>query len=230
MPRPSQSLSPMHLNATPVPHATLLASTALSPYPPLPPPQKADITLHMRARGAPDPHNPHITNYTLNGAPWQLWRVLRTPLLLHPRAEFRGPNPIVRGLALGSVVDIVVRNELAVALPLYKHNDATFLLGAGEGAFAWADVAEAAAAGVVNLRDPVRGFFHVLPPGGWMVVRWRIVQPAMTMFHVFRAKQFVMGMQVPMFEGDDAWPEVPESVGARPHVEFEMPERMGIFD
>ena len=33
-----------------------------------------------------------------------------------------------------------------------------------------------------------------------------------------------------MFEGDDQWPEFPENVRKRPHVEFEMPARMGIFD
>ncbi|KAH7062619.1 Cupredoxin [Macrophomina phaseolina] len=231
MARPAQALSAMHYAASPLGHATLLSEDGLRPYPPAPPPQHADVTLHMRARGAPDPHNPFVTNYTLNGAPWQLWRALRSPLVLAPSTELRGPNPVVRGLPVGSVVDVVVQNELEVALPMYKHNDATWLLGRGDGEFGWGDVAAAESEGVpVNLADPVRGFFHVLPARGWMVLRWRIEQPAMTMFHAVRARQFVMGMQVPMFEGDDHWPEVPQSVSDRPHVEFEMPERMGIFD
>ena len=52
----------------------------------------------------------------------------------------------------------------------------------------------------------------------------------MTMFHVFRVRYFVLGMQVPMFEGDDHWPEIPEYVENQPHVDFELPEHMGIFD
>ncbi|KAL1638053.1 hypothetical protein SLS58_009074 [Diplodia intermedia] len=230
MPRPDQSLSLMHYNATALPGAVVLSERALHPYPPTAPPAKADITLRMRAAGAPDPFNPFVTNYTLNGAPWQLWRVLREPLVLGPSTEFKGPNPIVKNLPVGSVVDIVVQNELDVGLVMYKHNDATFHLGHGEGSFRWGDVEEAKRDGVVNMVDPPMGFFHELPPKGWLAIRWRIEQPAMTMFHVFNAKQFVMGMQVPMFEGDDKWPEIPESVRARPHVEFEMPERMGIFD
>ncbi|OJD30412.1 multicopper oxidase [Diplodia corticola] len=176
----------MHYGATPLPGAVVLSECALHPYPPISPPAKADITL--------------------NGAPWQLWRVLREPLVPGPSTEFKGPNPVVKNLPVGSVVDIVVQNEL-------------------DG-----DVEEAKRDGVVNMVDPPMGFFHELPPKGSLAIRWRIEQPAMTMFHVFNAKQFVMGMQVPMFEGDDRWPEVPESVRARPHVEFKMPERMGIFD
>ncbi|KAF9634918.1 hypothetical protein BFW01_g5813 [Lasiodiplodia theobromae] len=230
MPRPDHSLSLMHYDASAIHGAVVLSEHTLSPYPPVSPPRRADITLHMRATGAPDPINPFITNYTLNGAPWQLWRVLRSPLVLTPSTEFKGPNPIVRNLPLGSVVDIVVQNDLDVELPMYKHNDATFHLGHGEGPFRWENVAEAERDGVVNLVDPPMGFFHELPPKGWLAIRWKIEQPAMTMFHVFRAKQFVMGMQSPLFEGDDHWPDVPASVRDRPHVEFEMPERMGIFD
>lgn len=218
--------------ALPLPDKTH-STSSLPPFPPLPPPHPATKTLHFTARGAPDPTNPYITNYTLNGSPWQLWRAFRTPLILHPNTTFRDPNPIVKDIPLGSVVDIIVQNELDVPVPLYKHNDPTFLIGVGEGRFGWTSVEEALAAGEgerFELERPVRGFLHTLPPRGWAVVRWRVEQAAMTMFHSLQAEHFVMGMLVPLFEGDDRWPEVPESVRGRPHVEFETPKGMGIFD
>lgn len=36
--------------------------------------------------------------------------------------------------------------------------------------------------------------------------------------------------QVPLFEGDDYLPEVPDRVKNMPHVELDIPEHMGIFD
>ncbi|KAI0859389.1 Cupredoxin [Xylaria cubensis] len=232
MPRPSEEKSVINLDGTLKRDVTLLDKSLLSPYPRLSPPAgKADITLRFRATGAADPYNPYVTNCSLNGAPWQVFRVLRTPLyILGPHYKFPEPNPIVTGLPLGSIVDIIVDNEIPEVLPMYKHNDPVFRLGAGPGKFEWADVADAERHGVINLHDPPRGYLHDQPANGWLALRWRIDQSAMTMFHVLRLRYFVLGMQVPMFEGDDHWPEVPDEVKEQPRVNFELPEHMGIFD
>ena len=232
MPRPDENDSVLEIDGSVKDTATLLEKTRLHPYPEIEPPEKADITLRFRATGAPDPYNPYVTNCSLNGSPWQIFRGLRTPLAMDPHQKFPEPSPIVTGLPLGSVVDIIVENDLPVTLPMYKHNDPTFLLGGGDTKFEWKDVDDAHnhRPELINLKNPPRAFLHELPAGGWLAWRWKITQPAMTMFHVFRVRYFVLGMQVPMFEGDDHWPEVPEYVKNQPHVEFELPEHMGIFD
>ncbi|KAF4551220.1 Multicopper oxidase-like protein 8 [Elsinoe fawcettii] len=232
MPRPSQERSAQDLLAQPLPGFSA-SDASLAPYPALPPPTPATKTLHFFARGAPDPYNPHITNYTLNGAPWQLWRAFRSPLILHPNTTFPSPNPIVKSIPLGSVVDIIVHNTLPIPIPMYKHNDAVFLVGRGEGIFPYTSVAEAQADGKgdwFDLTTAPWNYLHTVPAHGWMVVRWKVERAAMTMFHSTQAAHFVMGMLVPMFEGDDAWPEVPREVRERPHVEWDAPERGGIFD
>ncbi|GME63988.1 hypothetical protein GTA08_BOTSDO05764 [Neofusicoccum parvum] len=232
MPRPSQELSSMELDGSPKKGVVLQDKSQQHPYPPVRPAQEAGITLRFRATGAPDPYNPYITNCSLNGSPWQIFRGLREPLALHPNDTVAEPNPIVKGLPIGSVVDIIVENDLPVAIPMYKHNNPVFLLGSGDTAFEWDTVAAAKKArpDLINLENPPRGYLHDLPAGGWMAVRWTITEPAMTMFHAFRVRYFVLGMQVPMFEGDDAWPEIPDVVRDQPHVNFDVPEHMGIFD
>ncbi|KAL9073917.1 MAG: hypothetical protein Q9157_004563 [Trypethelium eluteriae] len=232
MPRPDERDSVIEIDGSIKDGAILLDKSELHPYPRVAPPEKADITLRFRATGAPDPYNPYITNCSLNGSPWQIFRGLRTPLALDPHQKFPEPNPVVTGLPLGSVVDIIVENDLPVDIPMYKHNDPTFRLGTGDTKFDWKDVAELQAQhpSLINLQDPPLGYLHDLPAGGWLAVRWKITQPAMTMFHAFRVRYFVLGMQVPMFEGDDHWPEIPEYVKNQPHVDFELPEHMGIFD
>jgi hypothetical protein len=79
---------------------------------------------------------------------------------------------------------------------MYKHNKATFLLGSGDGKFDEADVAAAKSQGSksFNLENPPLGFVHELPASGWMALRWKITEPAATMFHVFRVRYFVLGM------------------------------------
>lgn len=233
MPQPRQDQSSMHLDGSPKSGAIVENKMDLAPFPESLPPQKADITLRFKATGAADPDNPFVTNCSLNGVPWQIFRALMEPLVLDPKREMPGPNPAVKNLPLGSVVDIVVENDLPVSLPMYKHNDPTYLLGRGDTKFEWKDVADAKdkQPKSINLDNPPLGYLHELPAGGWMALRWKITQPAMTMFHVFRVRYFVLGMQVPLYEGDDAWPEVPEWVGKRPHVEFdEVPGNGGIFD
>lgn len=232
-PRPREELSVLELDGTPKPGVKLDDKATQHPFPPSAPPAASDITLHFRATGAPDPYNPYITNCSLNGVPWQIFRGLREPLIMNPKRIFKEPNPIVKNLPLGSVVDIILQNDLPVSIPMYKHNDPTYLLGSrANEKFPWASIAEAQKKQpeLFNLENPALGYLHELPAGGWMAVRWKITQPAMTMFHAFRVRYFVLGMQVPMFEGDDHWPEIPREVLDQPHVEFDLPEHMGVFD
>ncbi|KAF5590961.1 multicopper oxidase [Fusarium pseudocircinatum] len=229
--RPSEVKSLLNLDGTIKNNVSLLDKSALKPFPPSPPPQgKADVTLHLRAAGTPDPRNPYITNCSLNGATWQLWRAFREPLSFAGPKNWTSPMPAITGLPLGSVVDIIVQNDIPAIIPLSKHNDRLFQLGSGDGPFAWKDVVDAAKHGKVNLKNPPLAVMHELPAGGWLALRWRIEQTAMTSFHAYRARYFVQGMRVAMFEGDDHWQEVPDEVKNQPSFDFEIAEDSGVFD
>jgi L-ascorbate oxidase len=112
-----------------------------------------------------------------------------------------------------------------------KQNKPTFNLGSGSGPFPYPDIAAATyhSCSDLNMHDPPLAYVHELPAEGWLALRFKIEEPAATMFHVFRARYFVLGMQVVLLEGDDHWPEVPEEMRNRPHVEFMGPEDEGIF-
>lgn len=79
---------------------------------------------------------------------------------------------------------------------MYKHKKATFNLGSGNATFDWEDVADGAKdrPELFNLKNPPLGFLHELPAKGWLALRWKITEPAATMFHVFRVRYFVLGM------------------------------------
>ena len=237
MPRPSEDKSQLNLDGTlKDANVALLDKSRLQPFPPLAPPQgklgEADVTMRLRASGVPDSPNPYLTNCSLTGAAWQLWRAFREPLSIGgPRQNWTHPMPVATGLPLGSVVDMIVENDLPAIIPLNKHNDALFQLGSGDGAFEWEDVADAHRSGAaINLEDPPLAVMHELPASGWIALRWRIDQPAMTSFHAFRARFFVQGMRLAMFEGDDHWPEMPDEVRDQPAFEFEIGDDAGVFD
>jgi len=222
MPRPSEEKSLLKLDGTLKDNvnAVLLDKSRLQPFPPLAPPQgPADVTMRLRASGVPDSENPYVTNCSLNGNAWQLWHAFRGPLSIGgPHQNWTHPMPVATGLPLGSVVDMIVENDLPAIISLNKHNNALFQLGSGDGAFEWEDVADAQrhGGGVINLEDPPLAIMHELPARGWIALRWRIEQPAMTSVHAFRARFFVQGMRLAMFEGDDHWPEMPDVVRKQP--------------
>ena len=242
MPRPSEDKSLLNLDGTLKNDVNvavaLLDKSRLQPFPPLAPPQgaqgEADVTMRLRASGVPDAQNPYVTNCSLNGAAWQLWRAFREPLSIGgPHQNWTHPMPVATGLPLGSVVDIIVENDLPAIIPLNKHNDALFQLGSGDGAFEWDDVADAQRNGGgadINLEDPPLAVMHELPASGGRALRWRSEQPAMTSFHAFRARFFVQGMRLAMFEGDDHWPEMPDEVRNQPGFEFEIGDDARVFD
>ncbi|KAF2764147.1 Cupredoxin [Teratosphaeria nubilosa] len=232
IPQPEQSTSKMEFDGTLKKGFVLEDKQKEHPYPAQPPPNKADITLRFTATGAPDKKNPFVTNCSLNGKVWQIWRNFMHPPAFDPKMDLPEDYPVERNLPLGSTVDVIVENDLPVPLPMYKHNKATFFLGAGEGKFGYLDVATASAQdpSAFNLEDPPLGYIHELPAGGWLAVRWKIEDAAATMFHAFKARYFVLGMQVALLEGDDAWPEVPDEVRNRDHVDFNEIKNGGIFD
>ncbi|GIZ43742.1 hypothetical protein CKM354_000695800 [Cercospora kikuchii] len=235
MPQPKLEDGPVNLDGTVKKGFVLEEVDKLAPFTPNKPDQKADLTLRLKATGAPDPVNPFVTNCSLNGAPWQLFREFMEPVALHLKKQSSEPEPIIRNLPLGSVVDIILENDLPVDLPFYKHNNPTFKIGSGQGKYPYESVAEGLKKSDTkksfNLENPTYGYMHELPAGGWLALRWKINKPAATMFTVYKVRYFIQGMQVALLEGDDApWPELPKEQRELPHVDFPIPPSRGIFD
>ncbi|KAI6260084.1 hypothetical protein MCOR27_002778 [Pyricularia oryzae] len=234
---------------------------ALAPFPASPPPSSprgpslrrapavaaADVTVRLSAGQRPSLTEEHVPEYFLNEQPWQLFRSAMTPLLFQdqnedaalPGGASRLGKPVVAGIPLGSVVDLIIENQLNDSIPLYKHGVPAWLLGLGSGGgFPYASVEEAAAAAaaggsgdvVLNLENPALVTVHELPPLGWSVLRFKVTAKAATMIHAVKLRYFALGMSAPILEGilpnDPA--QFPESVAKRPHVEFE-PKNDGVF-
>lgn len=99
--------------------------------------------------------------------------------------------------------------------PIHKHGNKMFLLGSGVGAFPWATVEEAAAAGApLNLVDPPRRDAVVTPQASpvnatWTAIRYQASQPGAWLMHCHIQSHLGGGMAMLINDGVDAWPKVP---------------------
>ncbi|GKT50103.1 multicopper oxidase GIP1 [Colletotrichum spaethianum] len=219
----------------------------LSPYPASPPPKSeksrpaaADYTFHLAAGSQASLTERYVPEYFLNEKPWQLFRSALTPLLFKGLNESKWEDslgkPVIKGIPLGSVVDLIIENQLNDTVPLYKHAEAAWLLGAqSHERFTYKSVEDAIAAdgGVsrsLNLHDPALVTVHDLPPLGWSVLRFKVTAKAATMIHAVKLRYFALGMSAPIMEGilPDDPVKFPESAVNRPHVDFE-PKNDGVF-
>ncbi|KAK2001456.1 Cupredoxin [Colletotrichum falcatum] len=220
---------------------------SLSPYPAVPPPAAkkwrpaaAHYTFHLAAGTQPSLTEPRVPEYFLNGKPWQLFRAALTPLLFQEangsRSEHSMGKPVIENIPLGSVVDLIIENQLNDTVPLYKHGESAWLLGAHAGEkFSHHNVEDAVAADTdvsrsLNLHDPALVTVHDLPPLGWSVLRFEVNAKAATMIHAVKLRYFALGMSAPIMEGimvDDPV-TLPESAVKQPHVDFE-PKNDGVF-
>ncbi|TIC90850.1 Laccase abr2 [Colletotrichum higginsianum] len=208
----------------------------IAPHPASPPPKAeksgneaaADYTFHLAAGSQESLTEPHVPEYFLNGKPWQLFRSSLTPLLFQVANKSSSGDslgkPVIEGIPMGSVVDLIIENELNDTIPLYKHAEAAWLLGAQpHQGFPFQSVEDAVAAqGEVsrslNLHDPSLVTVHDLPPLGWSVLRFKVTAKAATMIHAVKLRYFALGMSAPIMEGilaDDPV-KLPESAVNRP--------------
>lgn len=203
---------------------SLLEANFVAPHPPQPVPfssrgghvwsrdrSAADFTFHLAAGVRQSETERHAPEYFLNGKSWQLFRNSMSPLLFEFSTAQAGPrtfdDPIISGpLPLGSVVDLIIENQLNDTIPLYKHGAPSWLLGASnaQGKFPYATVQEAVLAGAadvgaahhLNLENPGRVIVHDLPPLGWSVVRFQVVAKEVTMLHAVKLRYFVVSSRL----------------------------------
>ncbi|KAK1985309.1 Cupredoxin [Colletotrichum cereale] len=214
---------------------------SLSPYPAVPPPTAkksrpaaADYTFHLAAGSKASLTEPHVPEYFLNEKPWQLFRSALTPILFQGENELG--KPVIEDIPLGSVVDLIIENQLNDTVPLYKHAEPAWLLGAhayerfSHDSVGEAVVADREVSKSLNLHDPALVTVHDLPPLGWSVLRFKVTAKAATMIHAVKLRYFALGMSAPIMEGimADDLVKFPKSAVSQPHVEFE-PKNDGVF-
>ncbi|KAF3769411.1 Cupredoxin [Cryphonectria parasitica EP155] len=217
----------------------------LSPYPEFPPPKakpshdaSAHYTFRLAAGSQPSQTEPHITEYFLNEKPWQLFRSSLKPLLFYNfnNSEESPEKPVIDRLPMGSVVDLIIENQLNDTVPLYKHGEPAWLIGAKDHArFPYNSVEKALAEGenmidLLNLHNPGLVTTHDLPALGWSILRFKVRAKAANMIHAAKLRYFALGMSVPIIEGilPDDPANFPDSAVNRPHVNFE-PKNDGVF-
>ena len=186
----------LHLNGSIVDAANNKAmdETALAPYPARPPPAKADFSLKFLV------NKTGPATWVLNAAPHEFFRQNAPPIMWNEIS--RGPTSWgdARGfLKNGTVVDLIIENGAAIdsTHPFHKHNHKVWLIAQGRGGFRWNDVDDALAHGgahFFNLVDPPfrDGFSLYGGEGNFVVVRYEITFPAVSMLHCHMIHHFAV--------------------------------------
>lgn len=194
------------------PSITFFSESSMKAFPPMPVSPTADaiFILHMRISG--------------RGYLWALNTTVfpsalsdsATPLLFAPPLP-PGNDGVIISTLNGTWVDLVfVADQPLPPMPphpVHKHGNKMFLLGAGVGPWTWETVAAAVASrpSSFNLVDPPRrDGFATAAGNGWMVVRYRVVNPGAWLLHCHVESHLVGGMAVAIQDGVDAWPVMPE--------------------
>jgi FtsP/CotA-like multicopper oxidase with cupredoxin domain len=184
-----------------------LARESVRPLSGARPPLHVQKTLKWSTGSRTNPIMPAVQEYFVNERPWQLFRAAMTPVLFNSDAS-EMDKPIQGDLPIGTVVDLIVQNQLNETIPMYKHGNPTFLLGSqAYKNFTWDTVDEAVAHGngevELDLDAAPLGVVHDLPPLGWLAIRWKVSVHGATMFHAVKLKYFA----VSFLEYDATLPE-----------------------
>lgn len=218
--KPSEEEVCLLKDSTVRPHCKEVEPNFLPPYPASPVPvatksqswkkkdhAAADLTYRFTAGVQKSKTEAHAPEYFLNGKPWQLFRASMMPVLFNfahgaesVSNEFE--KPIVGGVPAGAVVDLIIENTLNETVPLYKHGEPHWVLGAGsDSSFPYDTVSEAVKAGFgpLNLDNPGLAIVHDLPPLGWVVVRFKAATGVATMVHAVKLRMFAVSCSLPQY-------------------------------
>lgn len=187
----------LHLNGSVIdPSHRVMDETKLAPFPPRLPPQKADFSLKFMV------NKTGPSTWVLNAAPHEFFRQNAPPIMWNEisRGETSWGNS--HGfLKNGSVVDLIIENgaEIDSTHPFHKHNHKVYVIGQGRGGFRWKDVEEALAGGgaeYFNLVDPPYrdGFTLYGGEGNFVVIRYEITFPAVSMLHCHMIHHFAVSV------------------------------------
>ncbi|KAK6828345.1 laccase TilA [Apiospora arundinis] len=197
----------LHLNGSVIdPSSKVMNESRLAPFPPRPPPPKADFSLKFLVN--------KTGPFSRQNLPPILWNEQS-----RGKTSWGDSNGFLRN---GSVVDLIIENGADVDSnhPFHKHNHKALEKGGDE------------ATKYFNLDDPPYrdGFTLYAGEGKFVVIRYHITFPAVSMLHCHMIHHFASGQQVILLEGMEVMPPVPQELKDKPHVEFDMPARYGPLD
>jgi FtsP/CotA-like multicopper oxidase with cupredoxin domain len=179
-------------------------------FPPAPPAARADQLSKLTLRVAGQSYM------------WALNETIYPPALDSASPLLFNPNP-----NLNNNVTITTRNNTWVDLllvtatfpmpphPIHKHGNKMWMIGAGQGAFNWTTIEEAAAVMPQNFNfidPPRRDGFATLPAvqgPTWMVLRYQVTNPGPWLLHCHINSHQVGGMNMVIQDGPEVWPKVP---------------------
>ncbi|KDQ18298.1 hypothetical protein BOTBODRAFT_28712 [Botryobasidium botryosum FD-172 SS1] len=190
---------------------TTLDAMTLKPFPEtLAPPKDSTHTFLL------DLNRTSALTWTLNRDPYQPFLELITPLLLAPQDASKLDPSIVFSYPLGSVIDMIFQaTPGAPAHPLHKHGKSAWIIGIGNGPFAWDSVATAMKEqpSLFNLIDPpLRDGFNTLDATTeptFLVIRYLVTNPMVTFIHCHINNHVIGGMASVLMEGVDKLPPIP---------------------
>lgn len=174
----------------------------LAPFPARPPPPKADFSLKFLV------NKTGPSTWVLNAAPHEFFRQNVPPILWSEGSRGNTSWGDAHGfLRNGSVVDLVIENgaDIDSNHPFHKHNHKVWVVGQGEGGFPWASVDEALEKGgdrvgaYFNLENPPYrdGFTLYAGEGKFVVIRYHITFPAVSMLHCHMIHHFAVSRTAP---------------------------------
>ncbi len=165
--------------------------------------------LGMRAAG-------RAFEWALNNTVYPMRLDNEHPVLFDPQPELHNNN-ITITTYFGQWIDIILEATSwpMPAHPIHKHGNHMYLLGEGQGLFAHASVADAAAAGVsFNLDNPPRRdtftTAQAITGPNWMALRYHVDNAGPFLLHCHIQSHLLGGMAVVLQDAVDRWPEVPE--------------------
>lgn len=194
------------------PHCKTIEGQFLPLYPARPPPttdkkhpERVDFTFRLSAGSQPSLTEPKVPEFYLNEKPWQLFHGAMTPILFHilDSPEMLD-KPIISQLPIGSVVDLIIENQINDTIPLYKHGDPAWLLGSSSEQHFPGEIVEDAAHsfqaihGPLNLHNPSIAIVHDLPPLGWSVLRFQVTSKAANRLHSAKLRYFLV-IKLPVY-------------------------------
>ncbi|KAI9733982.1 MAG: hypothetical protein M1834_002639 [Cirrosporium novae-zelandiae] len=196
-----------------------LDESQLVPFPPSKPAPTADAThiLTLQRNGA-------NYNWTLNGnASYPLTWDNNNPLLFSPQSDAAYDSSLVIRTLNDTWVDLVLNVLLSdgtpaqPAHPIHKHSNKGYIIGKGDGAFTWNNVAQAMASNssLFNLETPQRRDSFttaaVLQGPAWVAVRYHVENPGAFFIHCHMQTHLSGGMALALLDGVDAWPTIPDN-------------------
>ncbi|KAE8146905.1 multicopper oxidase-domain-containing protein [Aspergillus avenaceus] len=188
---------------------TFLNESAVTPFPPISPALTSHKTFILNVD-----HAGASYRWTLGNASFPLSNEDATPLLFNRTSI---PAKYLITTQNNTWVDIIINMTSSgqPPHPIHKHSNKYFVIGAGQGSFTYASVAEAVKHVPQNFNfvtPQIRDTFPTPSAAAgpaWLAIRYQVVNPGPFLLHCHLQLHLSGGMALALLDGVDAWPVVP---------------------